>query len=180
MRGCRPSALFRLVVVLCGLIAAGSAAAQTVSIVPHVAVPSASPFEVYVYLDTDGRELQGVEISIGFDTAVVALAEVTAGDWFTTAGLPYYFHDYTTPGTAVIHFTGALLGAGTTGNGVLGICRFTALVPGTSPLTFLDWDVRGPENVDVAAAHSTGDRIVIEEAVAAGETTFGRLKLLYR
>ena len=179
MSGCRPRVPWLLLGCLV-LLAARAAAAQSVSMVPHEAVPAASPFEVFVYLDTDGLLLQGVEIRIAFDPGIVALQQVTAGDWFTASGLPYYFYDYTTPGTAEIHFTGALLGAGRTQNGVIGACRFAALAPGVSPLEFLDWDVRGPDNVDVGASHSTGDRIIIEEAVGAEEVTFGRVKLLYR
>jgi len=167
--------------LFCLLAAAGGLVqAQTVSMVPHVSVPAASPFEVYVYLDADAVPLQGVEVRITFDPLIVSLDQVTAGDWFTTSGLPYYFYDYTTAGTAEIHFTGALLGASSDHNGVIGVCRFTALVAGVSPLTFTDWDVRGPENVDVGAGHSTGDRIVIEEAVGAEILTFSRLKALYR
>ncbi len=180
MLRCRPWRLPAVVSILLAVAIAGGARAQTVSIVPHVATPVGSPFEIYVHLDTDGLALQGVEIRIGFEPSLVSLQQVVAGDWFTSSGLPFYFHDYTTPGTAEIHFTGALLGDTSDRNGVLGICRFTAVAVGVSPLTFLDWDVRGAANEDVGAAHSTGDLIVIEEAVAARTLTFGQVKALYR
>jgi len=155
-------------------------AAQTVSMVPHVAVPDTSVFSVYVYLDSDLQDVQGVEIAMTFDNTIVRLDGIDEGDWFSDSGLEHFFFDYTTAGTDTIHFTGALLHEGRTADGVLGICNFTALAVGVSPVDFVDVDVRDSDNVDLEAAHSSGDQIIIEAAIAAESLGFGDVKRLYR
>lgn len=157
-----------------------SADAQTVSMVPHISMPTTITFLVYVHLDTDSQDVQGVEIELTFDETIVRLDDITAGDWFTSSGMEYFFWDYTTPGTDVIHFTGALLHEGRTANGVIGVCHFTALNPGVSPLDFVDVDVRDSANADLGAEHSIGDRIIIDTSVRNERLGFGDLKALYR
>lgn len=154
--------------------------AQTVSMVPHIAEPVTYSFSVYIYLDSDFQDVQGVEISMTFDNTIVHLNGIAAGDWFTSSGLEYFFWDYTTPGTDTIHFTGALLHQGQVANGVIGICSFTALAQGISPVDFVDVDVRNSVNTDLGAAHSTGDLIIIDLAVANESLSFGAIKTLYR
>ena len=159
---------------------ASAPAAQTVSMVPHIAEPVTIAFSVYVYLDSDFEDVQGVEISMTFDETIVQLEEILPGDWFTSSGLEYFFWDYTTPGTDTIHFTGALLHEGRVANGVLGICNFTAIAVGVSPVDFVDVDVRDSVNADLGAAHSTGDLIIIDFAIADESLSFGEIKTLYR
>ncbi len=156
------------------------AAAQTVSMVPHVAMPTTTEFTVYFHLDTDTNDVMGVEISATFNDAVVQLDGIDAGDWFTASGLDWFFWDYTTPGTGTIHFTGALLNQGRTASGVIAVCRFTALAPGVSPVDFTDVDVRDAANQPYPAGHSVDDLIIIDDAIPADSLSFGQVKALYR
>jgi len=64
--------------------------------------------------------------------------------------------------------------------GQIGICRFTALEAGISPLDFLGVEVRDFQNQDVHAGHSFGDRIVIDQAIPVEPGSFGRVKALFR
>lgn len=162
------------------LLLAVPAAAQSVYMVPHVALPTTSTFTVYFYLDADAQEVMGVEVSLEFDETIVQLDGIDAGDWFTTSGLDWFFWDYTTPGTDTIHFTGALLDEGRVANGVIAVCRFTAIGLGVCPVDFTDVDVRDASNQTYAAGHSTGDQIIIDAAIGNETMSFGDIKALYR
>jgi len=166
--------------VAIGLLATAPAGAQTVSMVPHVAIPSASTFTVSFYLDSDYQDVMGVEVELTFDETIVQLDQITIGDWFTSPGREYFFWDYTTPGTDRIHFTGALFDEGQVANGVLGICHFSVLSPGICPVDFVDVDVRDSNNQDYGANHTTGDQIIIDYAIGNETLSFGRVKTLYR
>ncbi|MBU0742180.1 cohesin domain-containing protein [bacterium] len=170
------SCLWVSAIVMCAV----PIAAQTVTMVPHVAVPATATFSVYVHLDADFLDVQGVEIALDFDPAIVRLDGIAPGDWFASSGLEYFFWDYTTPGTDAIHFTGALLHEGRTANGVIGICNFTALAVGISPVDFVDVDVRNSTNQDLGAAHSVGDLIVIEQVIVGERLRFGEVKSLFK
>jgi hypothetical protein len=170
--------VFPWVIVLVAL--ANPLAAQTVSMVPYIAMPVTYTFPVYVYLDSDFEVVQGVEVSMTFDPTIVHLDGIAPGDWFTGSGLEYFFWDHTTPGTDTIHFAGALLQMGQVADGVLGVCTFTALAGGVSPVDFVDVDVRDADNLDLGAGHSTGDQIVIDLAIADESLCFGEVKALYR
>ena len=162
------------------ILLASTAAAQTVSMVPHVATPLTTTFTVYIHLDTDGQDVMGVEVSADFDPGIVRLDGIDEGDWFVTSGLESFFWDYTTPGTSTIHFTGALLNQGRSESGVIAVCRFTALTVGESPVDFTDVDVRDAANAPYAAGHSVGDRIIIDDAIGNEVASFGDIKRLYR
>ena len=168
---------------MCGLVIlvlAAPLAAQTVSVVPHVAEPVTYTFPINVYLDSEYEEVQGVEVVMTFDPVIVRLDGIAPGDWFTDSGQAYFFWDHTTPGTDTIHFTGALLDQGQVANGVIGICTFEALAQGVSPVDFVDVDVRDAGNMDLGAGHSTGDQIIIDLAIDSEAFSFGEVKTLYR
>jgi hypothetical protein len=156
------------------------AGAQTVSMVPHIALPTTTTFTVDFYLNSDFNEVMGVEIALTFDETIVLLDNITAGDWFTSSAQEYFFWDYTTPGTDTIHFTGALLSHGQVVDGVLAVCHFTALGPGVSPVEFVDVDVRDGANQAYGAGHTIDDQIIIDYAIGNETMSFGRVKGLYR
>ncbi len=167
-------------VVLTVLLFAACAWSQTVSFSPPVSIPITLTFDVEIDLAATGAAVMGTEIAVTFDEDIVRLDGITAGDWYTTAGQSYYFHDYTTPGTATIHFAAALLGSDRVADGTLAVCHFTALAVGVSPLVFVDVDVRDGTNLDLGAAHSVGDLIIIQRAIPNGSSAWGDLKSLWR
>ena len=155
-------------------------AAQTVALLPPVTIPTTLEFVVEVTLQTGGDEVMGLEASLSFDSSIVRLDAIDPGPWFTDAPQPHFYWDYTHEGTELVRFTGALLGSGSTADGTVALCRFTALSAGVSPVEFLGLEVRGPDNADLGATHSTGDRIIIEQAVSADAVAWGTLKAAWR
>ena len=155
-------------------------AAQTVALLPPVTIPTTVEFTVAVTLETGGDEVMGIEASLSFNATIVRLDRIDPGPWFTDAVQEHFYWDYTHEGTELVRFTGALLGSGSSADGVVAICRFTALSVGVSPVEFLGLQVRSPDNTDLDAAHSTGDLIVIEGAVADERQAWGTLKAAWR
>ncbi|MDO9172179.1 MAG: hypothetical protein Q7W29_10140 [bacterium] len=154
--------------------------AQSVSFTPPVSVPVTVVFDVAIDIAAGGTAVMGTEIAATFDPAIVRLDGISAGGWFTAAGQPYYFHDYTISGASTIHFAAALLGDARVADGTLAICHFTALAAGVSPLVFVDVDVRDGTNLDLGAAHSVGDRIIIQTAIPVDASAWGDVKSLWR
>jgi len=177
MRHPRPRSL---PAILTAFLIPACAWAQSVSFAPPVSIPVTVAFEVAIDLAADGASVMGTEIAATFDPAIVRLDGITAGDWFTGAGQPYYFHDYTTPGAGTIHFAAALLGSGRVADGTLAVCHFTARLAGVSPLVFTDVDVRDGDNQGLGAAHSTGDLIIIQTAIPVDGRAWGDVKALWR
>ena len=153
---------------------------QSVSFAPPISIPVTLDFDVAIDLAAAGAAVMGAEIAVSFDGAIVRLNAITAGDWFTASGQNYYFHDYTTPGAGTIHFAAALLGDDRVADGTLAVCHFTALAVGVSPLLFVDVDVRDGTNLDLGAAHSVGDLIIIQRAIPNESSAWGDVKALWR
>lgn len=175
------SALLSLLTILLLGASALPAAAQLVSVHPPTTQPSTEIFDVEILLDPLGESIMGVEVTIGFDENIVSLLEILPGGWFTTPPADqYFFWDYTHPGTELIHFTGSSLGQALGVGGTLAICRFQALEAGICPLDFLGLDVRDGENHRLDAEHSSGDRIIIDDAVDVDPHTLEAVKALYR
>ncbi len=162
------------------LIGAVSASAQHLSVDPPTSQPDFEEFTVDLVLDPEGATIMGMEISLAFDHLVVRLDGIDAGPWFTVSAPDYFFWDYTHPGTELIHFSGASLGVGQDIGGVIATCHFTALQGGISPVNFLGTDLRDPENNMIPVTHTTGDLIVIDDAVATDAVAWDRVKALYR
>lgn len=157
------------------------ARAQYVSFEPHVTVPVCITFQVEVRIEAQGVPVQGIETVFGYDPAIVRLDAVEAGGWLAGSGLEHFlWTDPTSPaGTAEVH--AALLGGGSSADGVLLTLSFSALDSGVSPLDFTALDLRDVANAPlVAATHSIDDRIIIEEAVADEGFTFSGVKSLWR
>lgn len=128
-----------------------------------------------------GDYIAGFDVEISFDNTIVELLAVTPGLWITRPGFPYFFFDYTTPGTDRIRFAEAFLGQLCCyQSGALAVCHFRALQEGISPLTFVMVKARDVSNNPVVVTPSAGDRIVIESAVPVETSSFGRVKALYR
>lgn len=181
----KQSVLLPLLTILsCALVCgtgAPPAAAQLVSIDPPTTEPASDVFDVLILLDPQGESVMGVEVSIRFDTNIVKLLEVLPGDWYTTPPADqYFFWDYTHPGTELIHFAGTSLGQPLDVGGTLAICRFEAVGAGICPLDFLGLDVRDGDNNRLNAEHSSGDRIIIDAAVATDSCPLESVKALYR
>lgn len=172
----------RLGLLAAGLLALLPAApsAQTVFVQPPESIPAEESFTLAIVLDCADAGVLGVEIALSFDASLVRLEGIDPGAWFTGSGVDWFFWDYTHPGTELIHFTGSLLGSASAADGELAVCRFTALDPGVSPLDFLTVEVRDFQNQDLDAAHSYGDRIVIDQAIPDRAVGFGSLKAIYR
>lgn len=175
------SLLLSLLIVLVGAACALPAAAQLVSVVPATSTPTVDFFDVEIVLDPQGASVMGAEVSIRFDTNIVRLLEILPGDWYTTPPADeYFFWDYTHPGTELIHFAGTSLGQALDVGGTLAICRFEAVGAGICPLDFLGLDVRDGENNRLDADHSSGDRIIIDDAVPTDSCALDAVKALYR
>ncbi len=144
-----------------------------------ISTPAESPFTVDVARNA-GDPTAGFDVQISFDSSIVELLSIAPGDWLTGHGAPFFFYDFTTPGTSVIRFSTAFLGQVESGaGGAIAVCHFQAKAEGVSPLVFVSVVARDALNGPVDYEPSTGDRIVVESAVPAESATFGRLKLLY-
>lgn len=162
------------------ILLTSSAAAQRLEFDPSVSVPMAVNFTVDLTLDSEGTTVQGVDVVFTYDPAIVQFDGVVDGDWFTTSGLDHYL--WLDPGTALgtVHISSALLGAGRNGAGVYATLQFTALAAGVSPLTFQSLTVRNDFNAPLAATHSMGDFIIIQEAIPNEMQTWSDIKLGWR
>lgn len=166
----------------CVLLASAlPAAAQWIGFNPAETVPSTENFTVDLVLDTEGVTVMGADVLFSFDPAVVHLDAVTVGDWFTTAVEPHFFWaDPALSVPGVVHVSGTVMTTGRSGAGTLAVLHFTAVAAGFSPLTFQAVGLRNALNAPVPHTRSTGDRIIIEEAIPAATTSFGDLKASWR
>ena len=164
--------------IICSCVAAH---AQHLSFDPPVSVPTAIEFQVRIHLAPAGATVQGLDLVFTYEPSIVSLDAVEAGDWFTDSGADHYLWiDPVTPAGAV-HVSAALLGFGSAVDGHILTLSFTALAPGVSPLHFLAIDLRNDANAPLLfTTHSTGDEIVIEEAIGNESSSMGAFKSLWR
>lgn len=168
-------------IAVAAILAPGAAHAQWIGFDPSESIPIAESFTVDLLLDTGGVTIMGADVVFAFDPAVVQLDSVTVGDWFVTAPEPHFFWaDAGLSVAGVAHVTGTVMTTGRDGAGALAVLHFTALDVGISPLDFVSISLRDPVNAPVPHTRSTGDRIVIEEAIDARDSAFGSLKALWR
>jgi len=157
------------------------ASAQWIGFNPSETVPSNEVFTVDLVLDTEGEVIMGVDALFSFDPAVVRLDSVTIGDWFSGAPQPSFFWaDAATGVPGVARVIGSVVTTGRDGSGALAVLHFTVVAAGFSPLSFLAVTVRDPLNAPVPVTPSTGDRIIIEEAIDVRAAAFGEVQALYR
>jgi len=174
------------VAALAGLLCAGGpveapAAANLLSINPSTSTPADSLFTVDVVRNA-GDAVQGFDVNIAFDPAVVRLDAITPGDWLLADGYPFALYNDTVAGQDTLSFSMAFLGLGqtSTGAGVVVVLHFRARSLGVSPLDFAPVTARDADNAPVPFEHSVGDMIVIDKVIAAGRATLGGVKGLYR
>jgi len=169
-----------IVVLLIGLLPM-VAWSQTISFNPGVSMPSEPQFSVPLAIDCAGLDVKGLEVSVNYDPTLVRLDAITAGPWYTGGDQAFFFFDHTsTAPDGVIHFDGVFLEGTLSGAADLAICHFTALEFGTSPLEFIDVDVRDLANTDLGFTHSTGDLILLDPVVKVRDRAFGAIKSLFR
>lgn len=177
----RPSCFFPVLLLLLLVVALSHwAAAQTLRIDPSVSRPTDYRFSLQVECSCLDARVQGVEAIIRFDPALVQLDSITPGPWFTGSGSPFTFRDESRPGNGRIHFTGALLEGGGSGDAALACCHFTAVGQGRSSLVFQQARVHDLNKGDLGFGHSTGGLIILDSAVRTWERSFGALKAIYR
>ncbi len=166
----------------CVLVSAASpASAQWIGFDPAETVPATESFTVDLVLDTEGVPIMGADVLFSYDPAIVRLDAVTAGAWLTTAAQPHFFWaDPAAAGPGVVHVTASVMTTGRAEAGPLAVLHFTALAAGFSPLEFEAVSLRDPLNAPVPHTRSTGDRIIIEEAIPAGTASFGSAKARWR
>lgn len=166
---------------LYGLAAPGTAEAQELWVDPTLTIPTDFVFTVDIAIDCSGLAVKGVEASLSFDPALLQLDAITPGPWYTGTGLDYFFFDYTAlEPQGVIHFASSVLEGTNDQSLTIAVLHFTASDFGSSPVDFLDVDVRDVSNVDLGFGHSTGDLILIDSAIPVTQTTFGGVKALFR
>ncbi|MHB8077871.1 MAG: cohesin domain-containing protein [Candidatus Krumholzibacteriia bacterium] len=172
-------------VALAGLLCAGGPAARAATnllyISPPISAPTDSLFTVAVVRNA-GDAVQGFDVKIAFDPAVVRLDGITPGDWLLTPGYPFAFFNSTAAGEDTLRFSAAFLGLGQASGaaGVVAVLHFRARALGVSPLGFAPVVARDVDNAPVPFDHSVGDRIVIDQVIAAWRPSFGGVKGLYR
>jgi len=181
-QGARLAIAATLAVLIC---AAGplttTAAANLLFVDPPTSTPADSLFTVAVSRDA-GEAVQGFDVKIAFDPAIVRLDGIAPGGWLLTAGFPFALFDGTVAGEDTLRFSAAFLGLGQTSAaaGAVVVLHFRARSPGVSPLDFAPVVARDAANAPVPFEHSVGDRIVIDQAIAAGRASLGALKRDYR
>ena len=167
-------------IFLLGFLLPSQVCSQFLTINPSVSIPNDTRFTVQVMTECLGSQVKGLETVITFDHALVQLDSITPGPWFTGAPGEYFFWDFTSPGTGVIHFAGSLLDGTSDANGVLATCHFSALGFGQTPLVFQVVDVRDLQNANLGFDHSVGDLIILDAAINTRDQSFGALKAIYR
>lgn len=159
----------------------GPAGAQELFLSPSAAYPTDFVFTVDIAIDCAGQDVKGVEAVLDFDPLLLHLDAVTPGPWYTGTGQDFFFFDYAAlDPQGFIHFASTVLEGSNNQSLTIATCHFTAYGFGNTPVTFLDVDVRDPDNVDLGFGHSTGDFIEIDPAVPVTDASFGAVKALYR
>ena len=173
-------------VALAGLLSAGgpveaTAATNLLFINPSTSTPLDSLFTVDVVRNA-GDAVQGFDVKIAFNRAVVRPDYIMPGGWLTASGYPYVLYNGTVAGQDTIRFSTAFLGPGQTSAvaGVVAVLHLRARSMGESPLDFAPVTARDAANVPVLFDHSVGDKIVIDHVIAAWRASLGCVKGLYR
>jgi hypothetical protein len=148
---------------------------------PSLSIPGGEDFTVALAVETPGQAILGMSIILTYNPAIVRLNHISPGQWITSSGLNFYFHDHTPVADPnQISFDMAFLDGPLAGTGEVAVCFFTAIQVGQSPLVFEETDIRDQYNSSLQFTHSVGDLIIIDEAIPVQETTLGRIKTLYR
>ncbi len=137
-------------------------------------------FQIQIYIDASINSLMGYDIKVAFDSSVVEVISVDEGSLPGSGGVPTFFHwfDAGLPSDTVL-VNGAVLGTTVDGPGVLFTITFKALRVGTTPVSFIRYELR--DGVNVVISHVTTDGyIVVDAAIPVRTVTWGEIKNLYR
>jgi hypothetical protein len=103
--------------------------------------------------------LHGSSIVVHFNNSILALADAADGDVYTAVQSSpiFWWRPAASAGADSVLVDQAILGAATySGSGILFSLSFTALAPGTSPLTLSYVDLRNNNNQPIAYQKSSG------------------------
>lgn len=180
---CRRNAgvAFSFLVLLLIIFLVGPAArAQSLRIEPSVSIPPEPQFTLQVMTECLGQRVQGLEVVVEFDPALVRLDSISPGPWFTAGSGDFQFRDHTLTGTGHIHFSGALADRASAADAPLARCHFSAIGFGESLLNFQEVDLRDADDLSLDFGHSTGDRIILGSTITTHERNFGAIKAIFR
>ncbi len=163
------------------LAASSTAAGPELQIAPgDTTVVDTTTFQVRIVANSSITSLMGFDITVAFDTSIVELVSVDkesppgSGDsttffhWFD-AGIP----------SDTVHVNGAVLGTTVDGPEVLFFITFKPLSHGTTPVTFVETELRDNFNVDIG--HDTIDgSITVAKSIPVQSVTWGSIKARYR
>ena len=149
-----------------GLAHAGGGVVVSVS--PSVStVDPGQTFNVDIRID-EAYLLHGSSIVVRFDNSIIALADAADGDVYTAVQPSpiFWWRPAVAAGADSVLVDQAILGAATySGSGILFSLSFTALVPGTSPLTLSYVDLRNNTNQPILHTKTHGS-VVVRSLVA--------------
>ena len=143
------------------------------------AIGSDGTAEVCVELAGIGP-IQGASLEFSFDPAVVVPTAVTPGSLLVNAPCSYFMNWLNEDGFSdMVAIDVALLGCLAAGEGPIVCITFEGVAEGTSPLAWLDLDVRDGNNAPVPVTAVDGT-IYFDPTVAAEAVSWSAVKKLYR
>lgn len=174
------SVVFVLIALLAVLAVPSTADAQVdLGISPaDTCVIAGSIFELDVYIDSGAVNLMGWNITIGYDSTLLAVVDVLEGTLPADSGHPTFF-SWLNEGEDddFIFVNGSILGKTVDSPGVLVTIVFEALKVGNCEICIDDSDLRNNLNRSITHTRSCGN-LMIEEPIGTEPATWGRIKKL--
>ena len=129
-------------------------------------------FEIYVVLDTDGVETDGVDLILTYDEMKLAATEAALGDLYDNK----INEDFSQPGKIVLQAVSDV-GSGFIGTGTVATLNFKAVAGGMAQVSFdmigestTDCNVNS-DGEDILASASNGSYTIFPEGVGQGVAT---------
>jgi hypothetical protein len=145
---------------------------------PDTLVFLGSEFWMDIAVNEGAVNLMGYDIVIAFDYSLLQVQDIVEGSLPANSGHQTFFHYWGNEGPEV-HVTGSIMGNTVNGPGVLFSIKFAALALGTDILSVSSSELRDDTNTSIS--HATEEaRVVIEQMIGAEESTWGRVKMLFR
>lgn len=162
------------------LMSAGPAAADELYFSPaDTMILNFDPFPVHVMVD-DIDSIMGYNISVSITgDPCVKVMGIIEGTLPGSQGDPTFFRWLNPWDADLISVNGSILGTTVDGPGILFTIYLQALQPGTAYLGISYSDLRDGLNSPIEHG-SSGARIVVDEAIAVDESSWGAVKSLYR
>ncbi len=172
--------LVRYCILLAAIVsaaAAGAARADQLCFSPaDTSIMNFDSFPVHVTVDAiDSIMGYDISVSITGDPCVKILG-VIEGPLPGSGGDPTFFRWLDPLDTETISVNGSILGTVVDGPGILFTIYLQALQPGTAHLDFAYSELRDGVNRSIPHGNSCGAVIVIDEAIAVEEATWGAIK----